>query len=162
MEGNISGLNDMFRQLIILLVCYAFTFGPVTFYRVYTHFHEIEMNATVFWPLLTYGMFFFPMGTLAVIMFDSVDGLNPVLLLRSISSTLVEYCGLVLLFYGLGILFYILRSIIVSNMHTKGIVPYNFTSYIFLNIFTIYSLLIFGHLLGRFYWKYQEKLNWNV
>jgi hypothetical protein len=26
----------------------------------------------------------------------------------------------------------------------------------------MYILLVVAHLLGRFYWRYQEKLNWDV
>jgi len=148
--------------MVQLFACYAFTLGPVTFYRGYTYFYEIETNGIILWSLLTYGMLFFPMGVLAVIMFDSVNGLNPVLLIRSISGTLVQYCGLVILFYGLSILFAIVRAFLVPVMTQRGIISSMFFAYLFFHIFTIYALLILGHLLGRFYWKYQEKLNWEV
>jgi hypothetical protein len=102
------------------------------------------------------------MGALPVIMFDSVNGLNPVLLIRSFFSTLVQYCGLVILFYGLGILFYIFRALMVPVMSQRGVISYMFFAYLLFHIFSIYTLLILGHLLGRFYWRYQEKLNWEV
>ncbi|MCP4611651.1 MAG: hypothetical protein GY845_23325 [Planctomycetes bacterium] len=161
-KGNISSLEEMFWQLVKLFACYTFTLGPASFYRGYTYFHEIEMNRIILWSLLTYGMFFFPMAVLAFIMLDSVKGLNPVLLIRSIISTRVQYCGLVILFYVFGILFYILRTLTVSLLPKIGIFSYILLAYITFNIFTFYSLLILGHLLGRFYWKYQEKLNWEV
>ncbi len=122
----------------------------------------MSRSRDILWSLLTYGIFFFPMGALAVIMFDSVNGLNPVLLIRSIFSTLVQYCGLVILFYGLSILFAIVRALMVPIMAQRGVISYMFFAYIFFHIFTIYALLILGHLLGRFYWQYQEKLNWDV
>jgi len=160
--ANMPSLGDMIWQWIKLFACYAFTFGPVTFYRGYIYFYEIETNRIILWFLLTYGMFFFPMGALAVIMFDSVNGLNPVLLLRSIFSTLVQYCGLVILFYGLGILFYIFRAFMIPVMSQRNVISYMFFAYLSFHIFSIYTLLILGHLLGRFYWRYQEKLNWEV
>lgn len=160
--GNMSGLGEMIWQLLRLFACYAFFLGPVTFYRGYTFFYEIEINSIVFWSLLTYGVFFFPIGILAVVMFDSVNGLNPILLIRSIFSTLVKYCGLVILFYGLGILFFILRAIVLSILPRSGIISYIFFTYICFHVFSVYALLILGHLIGRFYWRYQEKLNWEV
>ncbi len=45
------------------------------------------------------------MSILAVVMFDSINGVNPILIVRSIISTFVQYCGFVALVYGLGILF---------------------------------------------------------
>jgi hypothetical protein len=160
--ASMPSLGDMFWQWFRLFACYAFTLGPATFYRGYTYYYEIETNRMILWSLLTYGMFFFPMGALAVTMFDSVNGLNPVLLIRSIFSTLIQYCGLVILFYGLGILFAVVRAFASPIMSQRGDISYVFFAYIFFHIFTIYTLLILGHLLGRFYWRYKEKLDWEV
>jgi phage FluMu protein Com len=160
--ANMPGLGDMIWQWIKLFACYAFTFGPATFYSGYTYFYKIETNRIILWSLLTYGMFFFPMGALAVIMFDSVNGLNPVLLIRSFFSTLVHYCGLVILFYGFSILFYIFRAFMVPVMSQREVISYMFFTYLLFHIFTIYTLLILGHLLGRFYWRHKEELNWEV
>jgi DNA-directed RNA polymerase subunit RPC12/RpoP len=110
--GNMSGLDEMFGQFVRLFACYAFTLGPVTFYRSYTYFYEIEMNR--------------------------------------------------ILFFGLSIMFYIFRAIMVPIMYKSGVISYMFSAYITFHIFTIYTVLILGHLLGRFYWRYNEKLNWEV
>jgi hypothetical protein len=160
--GSITGIGAMFLEFFRLFACYAFFLGPVTFYRGYTFLFEIEMNSTIFWGLLTYGIFFFPMGALAVVMFDSVNGLNPILIVRSIITTFIQYCGLFILFYGLSILFIILLVMIGSILPRRGMFSHYFLSYILSNIAFIYSLLIYGHLLGRFYWRYQEKLYWEV
>jgi len=160
--ASMSGLGDMFWQWARLFACYAFFLGPVTFYRGYTFFSGTEANNVVSWSLLTYGVFFFPMGTLAVVMFDTVNGLNPILIIRSIAGTFLQYCGLVIPFYGLVVLFAILLYMVVSILPRFGVLSYMFLAYILFNIFFLYVLLITAHLLGRFYWRYKEKLNWEV
>ena len=159
--GSMPGLGDMVCQFFRLFACYAFFLGPLTFYWGYTFFNKIEMDGIIFWSLLTYGIFFFPIGMLAVVMFGSTNGLNPVLLIRSIFSVLVRYCLLVLLFYGLGILFVLSRITMASILPKGGIIASIISSYIPF-AFSMYALLIFGHILGRFYWRYQDKLNWEV
>lgn len=160
--ASMPGLGDMFWQWARLFACYSFSLGPVTFYRGYTYFYSMQMNSIILWSLLTYGVFFFPIGILAVVMFDTVNGLNPILIIRSIISTFIQYCGLFVLFYGLSILFIILLVIIGSVLPRRGMFSHYLLSYILSNIAFIYALLIYGHLLGRFYWRYQEKLNWEV
>ena len=29
-------------------------------------------------------------------------------------------------------------------------------------VISLYAVFVVAHLLGRFYWRYQEKLNWEV
>jgi hypothetical protein len=151
--ASMPGLGDMFWQWARLFACYAFSLGPVTFYLGYTYFSDIQMNGVIVWSLLTYGVFFFPIGILAVVMFDSVNGLNPILIVRSILSTFLQYCGLVILFYGVGLLF-----VVALSVRPRVAI----LTYFFSNILFIWLLLVSGHLLGRFYWRYQEKLNWEV
>ena len=160
--ASMPGLSDMVYHFFRIFSCYAFTLGPVTFYRGYTYYTGIETNNVILLALLTYGMFFFPMGILAVVMFDSVKGLRPTLLIRSIVSTFFHYCGLVILFYGLGVLFIVLlvrmRLVLIRSGLFSGI----FLPYILFNIFLLYALLISGHLLGRFFYRYEDKLYWEV
>ncbi len=150
---NAPGTSDLFEQFVSLFACYAFFLGPVTFYRGYIYFTDTQMNTAIYWPLLAYGVFFFPMGILAVVIFNSVNGLNPILLICSIAGTFFQYCGLVIFFFGL----YVLCILILSVGQRWGILANVMT-----NIALIWLLLVTAHLLGRFYWRYQEKLNWEV
>ena len=151
--ASMPGLGDMVRYFLRILSCYAFTLGPVTFYRGYTYYTGIETNNVILFALLTYGMFFFPMGILAVVMFDSVDGLKPTLLVRSIASTFFHYCGLVILFYGLGVLFVVLLVRMRLVLVQSGFFSWFFLVYIFSNILFLYFIFISGHLLGRFLYR---------
>ncbi|MHC4105977.1 MAG: hypothetical protein ACYSR9_13630, partial [Planctomycetota bacterium] len=95
---------------------------------------------------------FFPMGLLSIVLFDSLDGLNPILIIGSVFSTFFQYFGMILLFFAIGAL-----SII-----SVAYLPHSWLFRLFPNIFLLYMSIIYAHLLGRFYWKYQEKLNWEV
>jgi hypothetical protein len=148
--GTTPGLGDMLLQLIRILVCFVFFAAPVLIYV-----HYAQKTDFIFWLLLAYAVLFLPMGLLAVVMFDSFSALNPILLIGSICSTFFQYCGLVLLFCGLGIL-----SVIIALILRQFWIPW-VLAYIF-SILFIYLLMVTAHLLGRFYWKYQEKLNWEV
>jgi hypothetical protein len=94
-------------------------------------------------------------------MFDSIRGLNPVLLLSSIFSTFVQYSGLVLLVATI-----VLAVVLFTHMQGTGNVWQNRASRMFLMILfngiTLYAIFVVAHLLGRFYYKYQDKLNWEV
>jgi hypothetical protein len=133
--------------LIEIIGCLVFFFTPVLIYALNTKEHNV-----IFWSLLGYAVFFFPMGLLAVIMFDSIRGLNPVLLIGSIFSTFFQYCGLVLSFCAVGGLFVIITSAL-SRARMLAFV---------LKVVSIYLTMVVVHLLGRFYWRYREKLNWDV
>jgi DNA-directed RNA polymerase subunit RPC12/RpoP len=160
--GSMAALGEMFWQYLGLFACYIFFLAPVTFYHGWTYYTNNEINGVIFWSLLTYGVFFFPMGLLAVVMFDSVRGLNPVLIIRSITSTFLQYFGLVILFYGLGILFVIIMMGSVLSGVAVGPIVSLVLTFIFNLVGFIWLLLIAGHLLGRFYWRYQDKLYWEV
>ncbi len=112
---------------------------------------------------MTYGNFFYPMGILAVVMFESVRELNPIFIFRSVVATFLPYCGLIALFYGLNILFSI--GIVGSLFAVRGVSGDSLASALLLIVLMIagflWGLLVTGHLLGRFYWRYQEKLYWS-
>lgn len=155
-------LGQMLWGYLGLLASYLLLFGPVTFYRAHTELSQIETNAVIFWSLQTYGIFFFPMAILAVVMFESVMGLNPALIIRSITATFLPYCGLVVLFYGLGVMFVIgVMRLVPAGGASGSILSVLLTSILVLAGF-LWLLLVAGHLLGRFYWRYQEKLNWKI
>jgi len=146
--GDAPGLGDMLLQLLRTLACLAVFFVPVIIRFQYTRTID-----SVFWFLLGYAVFFFPMGLLAVVMFDSVSGLNPVLLIGSILSTFLRYCGLILiLVFGAAVL------ILKAAPNTQGAPVLAFL----LRCTCIYLVLVGAHLLGRFYWRYQKNLNWEV
>ena len=140
------GLGDMWAQALNILACLILFLGPAIFYSLFA-----KKTDTIFWALSGSGIFFFPMGLLAVLMFDSTSGLNPILLIGSIFRTFFPYFGLVLLFGAAAL---ILRGV----PDTGGLLALA----VVFHCARVYLAFVAAHLLGRFYWRYQEKLNWEV
>jgi hypothetical protein len=138
---------ELLKQFFYILICFLLFAAPSFFYWRYTK--NID---TVFWTMTGVVVFFFPMTFLAVIMFDSLRGLNPLLILPSIISTFISYCGLILFITALSGLFVLLIKLVSG-------IPY--IRYLAM-LLEIYAFIVEAHLLGRFYFKYQEKLYWDV
>jgi len=109
---------------------------------------------TIFWTLYGVGGFVFPMALLAVVMYESLRGLNPFLLLRSIARTPIQYLFLVPLCYILCLMFPLAYSFILNKQY------WHF-SYV-LQAVAFYQALIMAHLLGRFHFKNDERLYWDT
>jgi hypothetical protein len=134
---------DVCRQMGSVVGCLIIFFVPVIAY-----FFLAKKAGVVFWLLLTYGVFFFPMAILAVIVLDSPAGLNPRLLLSSISNTFLQYCGLVFLFVA---------SIFLLSVFEKVENISQLMTFILCCV-RVYLLFVAAHLLGRFYWRNRDKL----
>jgi hypothetical protein len=101
------------------------------------------------------------MGLLAVVMFDSSTAFNPVLWLGSIFSTFFQYCGLVLLVTGIVLAFSVLTGIGETEDAEQIPIGTKILEAVF-SCLLLYIVFVVAHLLGRFYWRNQEKLNWEV
>lgn len=141
------GAGELIFQFLKIVLGVAFFSAPAVAY--YSHAQQYD---AIFWALCAYGVFFLPIGLLAVIMFDSFSALNPILLIRSIFINFWAYCGVVLLFYILGALIWLMSSAISGSLTL---------SYITAGM-GIYLFMITAHLLGRFYWRYRKKLDWPI
>ncbi|MHC4324603.1 MAG: hypothetical protein ACYSUX_10050 [Planctomycetota bacterium] len=142
--ANIFSAGDLVAQAILLLGCVAICFCPAAFYYLFTK--RIDYW---FWVLLAFGGFFFPMFFLRGTMFDSFDALNPIEIFRSIFSTFLPYCGLVLFFMALG-------GFAVAALLRLPI-------WRFLRACIIYYLVfVLAHRSGWFYWWYKDKLKWGI
>lgn len=146
-RGDFPGVVDMFLQMVSIVGCFLLFFIPFILYVLF-----VRKDDVIFWLLLIYGVFFFPMALLAIVVLDSFSGLNPRLLISSISKAFFQYCGLVLLF--------IVAVVLISRVPKE--VQQSLFGGLILDFAIIYIVLIGAHLLGRFYWRYQEKLNWEV
>ncbi len=139
------GLWDMLVQTGRAIAAVAVALLPLMIYWL-----SVRQVDVVFWSLLGWAAAICPMGLLAVVMFDSVYGLNPFILNGSVLSTLAPYLGLVL---ALGALIF---ATVKANQALAG---YALQRYVF-GFAEYYLALVAAHLVGRFYWRYEEKLNW--
>ncbi len=151
-----ADIGSMVWQWLYLGICYAIFGLPAAFYVSFAN-----RTDTTFWILVAYGVFFFPMALLAVIMFDTSSAFNPILWIASILSTFFQYCGLVLMLAGIVLAF----RALISLGGTQAPGQIGIGASILEAIFTcllVYLVFVVAHLLGRFYWRNQEKLNWEV
>ncbi len=141
---------DCVSQLFVVAGSIAVCFCPVAIYYIAT-----ERSDLIYWLLLASGGFFFPMVLLAVVFFDSFSALNPLLIVRSILSTFIPYCGLIIIFFVGSYICFKINSRFYS-FHPLPIVPF------FLRAIQLYMIFVAVGLLGRFYHRYRKKLNWEV
>ena len=95
------------------------------------------------------------MALLAVVLFDSFNALNPILIIGSICRTLLPYCGMVLFFYAGALLFMEIDSPI-NRFWLLPLVPF------LIKGVQLYMINVAVGLLGRFYHRCEDKLNWEV
>jgi hypothetical protein len=145
--GGLPALRDMLGQVVNIIGCLAVFFAPFVLYMWIA-----QKAGIIFWLLLIYAVSLYPMALLSVIMFDSGRGFNFRLIFKSTSNTFFPYCGLVL--------FLVLTVVLISLMPSE-MIQSTLWNCIFRAVI-IYAALIGAHLLGRFYWRYQDKLNWDL
>jgi hypothetical protein len=145
--GGLPALRDMLGQVVNIIGCLAVFFAPFVLYVWIT-----RKTGIIFWLLLIYAVSLYPMALLFVLMHESGRDLNLHKFTKSISNTFFPYCGLVLIF--------VLTVVLISLMSLETL-----ESLLWNHIFRaviIYLAFVGAHLLGRFYWRYQDKLNWDV
>jgi len=142
--ANIFSIRELVEQAILLLGCVAICFCATGFYYLFTR--RIDYW---FWVLLSAGGFFLPMCFLRGVMFDSFDALNPIEISRSILSTFLPYCGLVLFFMALGGF----AAAVLFRLPLWGFLQ---------TCIILYLVFVLAHRLGWFYWWYKDKLDWGL
>ena len=156
--GTFPDMSDAFSQFMEIVACVVIFWLPFFAYYMYKIFWQPNAanynprTDVIFWLLLGYGIFFFPMGLLALVIFSSSAAFNPILWITSILSTFFQYCFLVLFFCVLGWLASRIRA------YFQGALLFAYL----LNAVFIYLAMVGAHLLGRFYYQNSEKLNWEV
>lgn len=144
---SIPNKQEMMEQALYIFGCVALCFLPVSLYRLI-----VNQKDAIFWIFIVYGIFFFPMSFLAVVLFESPSALNPKLIFGSIVDTFLPYCRIVVIFFALAGI-YIFGG---TLLQTAGI-----PTFICDTVF-MYGAILCAHILGRFFYKYKDRLNWEV
>jgi len=138
---------EVLWQIIKILLCLLIFAFPAAFY-----FYQVRKVDAIFIVLTSSGAFLFPMALLSVVMFDSLSGLNPVVIVGSIFSTFLPYLAMVVFLFIFAALSFVALGFVgqqpVFTWITTGL--------------SIYLMMVGAHILGRFYFRYEEKLNWDV
>ena len=144
-----EGGGSMVDQMLRIIFCVLIFLGPSLGYYYYT-----KETGPIFFSLLGAGAFFLPMALLAMIMFESIWGLNPIFIIGSIIRTFFRYC-LVVPAFSL-----VIGSVVAMVVYVPADSPLPVK--IALMGVILYMLLIGAHILGLFFKRNEEKLYWEV
>jgi hypothetical protein len=147
---DVGDWSDWWSRVSYLAAVYIVFALPPVLYRALT-----GRTDAIFWALLAWAIVFLPMGLLAMVIHDSVSALNPLFLLDSIRRVLGPYLCLLLGTAVLAGLFW--RAGGAGRGLTLPIVLPLFHA-----LLGAYATLVLAHLLGRFYWRYRDRLDWGI
>lgn len=136
-----------FLQFVGLMV---FSFGPALLWLL---FGPEEGRVVGGIGLFLFGLLYFPMGLLAVSMFDSLLALNPLLIVTSILKILGHY--LIMLFFIGAVLVLRFLGGVASETIPIPIVPA-----LLAELFTLYFFMVIMRAMGRMYRIDKRKLGW--
>jgi len=149
----------------IFLACTSVCFWPAAVYYILTGKTDF-----LCWLLTVVGLLFFPMVLLAGFLYDSISGLNPVSIVKSVIRAFSAYLPVVIFFAGLFAVFNKVmpqlpqsKSLESMLLHLSQVVNIIFDPRFALRLTGfIYLSMIGAHILGRFYWLNKDKLYWEV
>ncbi len=144
---NQPWLGDMFWRYLKIGSC-------LVLFGVAPLIYAMETGRTdfTFMVLLGFSVFLFPMGILSVVMFDSLSGLNPIVIIGSVFSTFLPYCAMVVSFFVSGYLIVEYIQLLPNSPSLRYL----------LVCASIYLSIVIAHVLGWFYYHFQKQLNWEV
>jgi DNA-directed RNA polymerase subunit RPC12/RpoP len=145
--AHLVDLGELLSQLLLLVAAVALCFWPAAVYRGVT-----GRSDAWFWILGATGAFFLPMTLLTAALFDGIDALNPLLILRSILTTLPAYLALLVELGVPGGVWLAVRPVLAGTPMAHVLAPVAY----------LYLLLVGAHLLGRFYRQHQDRLQWGL
>jgi hypothetical protein len=153
-------MGDLVGKAFLVLGCYAMCFAPLVLYTIWRIWTVrppdlFDEQGFVFSPEVPFqvlywlGVSLLPMSIMSAAAFDSATGLNPLLIIGSIFSTLLPYAGLVILFVAI--------SWLTERLMSAGL-----GLEVVGSLLNLYLVFLACNLMGRFIRRYEEKLNWEV
>lgn len=143
-------LGEMWSRVSYFIATYALYLLPPVVYYQFTHHTDAIFLGLAVWTIV-----FFPMGLVAMAVMDSTTALNPFVLLGAILRTFVSYIGLLILLVGVTLLMNFARAALT------GLVP-SVLGILVALAGIYYTAMVQAHVLGRFYWRNQERLDWGI
>jgi hypothetical protein len=139
--------RELLSQVLLLLAGTAISLWPAAVY------YGVTLRVDAWSVLLAVSCgFFWPMALLTAVLFDGIDALNPLLIVRSVVVTLPAY---LLLTVELGVLAALI--VVVHRISAQLPVPR-----VFRDVAYLYLLLVGTHLLGRHYRRHRDRLDWGL
>ncbi|MCX5646969.1 MAG: hypothetical protein NTZ17_20160 [Phycisphaerae bacterium] len=151
MALDTADLGEMGSRVLYLAAVYLLFVFPALLYGAF-----VNTAGAVFWGLVAWAVIFFPMGLLAMVIHDSTSALNPLFLLGAILRTFVPYVGLLLLVGMLAGLYWLIPSL----RESESVLGWFLDA--LRSFLTAYLSFVVAHVLGRFYWRCRERLDWAI
>lgn len=147
-----AGQSEMWSRVSYLLAVCIIYFVPFVLYTMFAPGRD-----AIFWGLAAYTLVFFPIGLLAMVVNDSLSALNPLFLLGSIFRTLFSYIVLLIVLAAMGALLWLGSQV---GMEEEEMRPFWLEA---VGLATsVYVAFVLAHVLGRFYWRNADKLDWGL
>jgi len=143
-------LGEMWSRVSYFIAAYTVYFLPPVIYYLFTRQADLIFDGLTLWTVI-----FFPMALVAMAVMDSTTALNPFVLLWAILRTFVSYIALLILLIVLTVLLNVLWSILT------GLVP-SVLGILVALASVYYTSMVQAHVLGRFYWRNGERLDWGI
>lgn len=168
-EASLPDISNFVEDILVpclqLLGTVLFCFAPVFGVLVWTFNGGGEVAGTAMLPAIILGILYFPMGFLAVAMFDTVTALNPMLVVPSITKVWLQYLiacallGSVFLVRWLGAtvlnVTFDLMAGDAAFASLIRVIPSMISSFI-----GLYFLTVQCRILGLLYYTNKPKLGW--
>lgn len=150
--------TDILQEILLpafqLLVCVLASFRPAIGLAVWAAADGHPALAVGAALALLYGCLYFPMAFLAVAMFDSAAGVNPLLVVPSIGRVFGRYV-VACVVLGLVVAAHQGLTLVLEWVSPVPLVPGVIAS-----MLSLYFLLVESRLLGLLYWTSSRTLGW--
>lgn len=141
------GLGDMWSRVSYFIAVYVlYLFPPVVYVLITREVGPIFIALTL-WTIM-----FFPMALIAMAVMDSTSALNPLMLLGAIARTFPAYVGMLILLVGVTLVLGFLWSALIGGAPAL-------LGLLVAEIGGFYTAMVQAHVLGRFHWRYHERLD---
>lgn len=142
-------MEDIIWPMIQIIVVALVSFGPLIAYSIWAN--DLEYNPLIGYGLLGWGVIYFPMAILAVVVLGYTGALSPHIVIPAIfRAGLLYWMGVFLLLF-----LYMGQSIIASMLSGHLII-----GSLLMSLIGAYALMTNARILGIVYREKQEELNW--
>jgi DNA-directed RNA polymerase subunit RPC12/RpoP len=146
----VAGLGEMWSRVSYFIAIYTLYLLPPVVYYLFT-----RQTDPIFYALSIWTVVFFPMGLVAMAVMDSTTALNPFVLLWAILRTIPSYVGLLILLAVVTLLTVLVWSVLAN------LIP-SILGTLVAQAGAVYTSMVQAHVLGRFYWRNRERLDWGI
>jgi len=157
-EPELPDITNFVEDLLIpclqLLATVLLSFGPFIGVLIWSANGGEGLAAMAILPAIILGCLYFPMGFLAVAMFDTVTALNPMLIVPSIIKVPLQYLTACLL---LGVVFAVRWA---GNVLLPMVIPVIIVPDIISSFIGLYFLTVQCRILGLLYFTNKPLLGW--